>query len=84
MEKITLAQVWGWGALGKGGGLRTLAAPGQSQEKQPLSPALCGPRTGGHGGPRERGMAHPHLLPAGSSFPCGLWGRRAPLLALAC
>lgn len=79
MEKITLAQVWGLGALGRG-----TSAPGQSQEEQPLSPALCGLRTGGHGGPEERGMAHPHLLPAGSSFPCGLWGSHAPLLALPC
>lgn len=66
------------------GDLRTLAAPEQSREEQPLPPALCGMRTGGRRGPEERGMAQPLLLPAGSSIPCGLWGSHAPLLDRAC
>lgn len=74
-EKVTFAQNWGWGALA--GGLRMLAAPGQSWEEQGLPPARCGGRIGGRWAQRG-GVDGPRPLPAGSSSPHGLGGSHTP------
>lgn len=70
MERVTLAQGWGWGCPGQGA----------------LGTGCCWTVTGGQEdtGVQGKGMAHHHLLPSGPSFPFQLLGSRAPLLDITC
>lgn len=81
-EGRRLAQEWGWGALASGPWDIGCSWTVTGRADLPSSPVWGEDRRAL--GTEESGPVRLHLLPAGSSFPCRLWGNHTPLLDLTC